>query len=796
MVFIDKFMPSDYQDKSEYNKHVLTERYNTAKALRESYSQMYQEITHLRNNLQDYRGEQDNHPELQMSEEDRIRYNNMIEDRYLALKSIQENTTYPSEYGHTIRPFFENDAAEQIRLSCQYIISGSRHLKQYHLGRTSCLKIDEEVLEGDELYDYNSNTDYISNTAKSIRIIDITKTNQAILTTGEEHNLKKGQKIFIGGISEESMINVNNQRFKVGEIISKTEFYLEDNAGNKIDSRSFKSYNDLDKGYVLPDPKPSTTGFNFIESILKDSEKALVTTTTNHKLKDGSYVKIRGVADQHNEMIQSTSVKIKNQTKILKDELTTFEITTPDEYILQDSFKVGDTIWLSDSNTNVNRSSLNNVGIIKYISTPNSIIFSEPIYQTARINDYIFFSSLESKDSVASISKCIRKCTDSIYVNFANQIPNNSYLVAKSKKSNTPKIIGVSKYSYLVCTKSLFNCNLEPGETGYITTSRDLSSKLIDGSIIYSSDNFNNWVARVVSVNGDTRIHGNLKLENLSKYNLKNCPIYLSKVKLHHVSVDDLDKRDLVFVLKSPHCNMQIVNNVNSQHTYLTVSDNPRILKNGDYIFSVNPTSNVYNGIIFYHGIKSSHSSYYKFKVHGNQNITIPSLSNLYKGDNLGSVLNDKIFQIVYNDNKSFYLLDSNKKFVSTEFLSSSYNQFLEIGNGILENILKFNYKILYFNKLDAINEKLTYGDKSRKFIFDSNHVKNQEVLEGHIYLIPKMNNKDLLDGRQSASILARNVNNCENILSILANNCNTCERALNRICEIAKMLKVQIDYD
>ena len=110
MVFIDRFTPSEYQDKNEFNKHVLTERYNTAKALRESYSHMYQEMSNLRNNLQDYKGEQENHPELQMSEEDRIRYNNMIEDRYLALKSIQENTTYPSEYGHIVRPFFENDA--------------------------------------------------------------------------------------------------------------------------------------------------------------------------------------------------------------------------------------------------------------------------------------------------------------------------------------------------------------------------------------------------------------------------------------------------------------------------------------------------------------------------------------------------------------------------------------------------------------------------------------------------------------------------------------------------------------
>jgi hypothetical protein len=796
MVFIDRFTPTEFQNKNEFNQHVLTERYNTAKALRESYSQMYQEISNLRNNLQDYKGEQENHPELQMSEEDRIRYNNMIEDRYLALKTIQENTIYPSEYGHTVRPFSENDASEQIRLSCQYMISGSRHLKQYHLGRTSCMKIDEEMKDGDELLDYNSTSNYISNKADTLVINNISRTTQAVLTTTSEHGFTRGQKIFIGGIPEESMINLNNQRFKVGEVISNTEFYLEDNNCNKIDSTRFKEYDSLLKGYVLPDPDPSCSGFNFIESISKDKDSALVTTKSNHHFKDGDFIKIRGVADQHSELIQSTAVKVKNQTKILKDELTTFEITTPDEYVLQDSFKVGDTIWLSDTNTNVDRSLLNNVGIVKYISTPNSIIFNQPIHQTASLNNYVFYSSLESKESIAQISRCTRECSDSIYVNYVTQIPNNSYLVAKSRDSHLPKIIGVSEYSYLTYSKAKFICNLEPGETNYVATSRDLSSKLIEGSVIYSNDNFNSWVARVVSINGDTRIKGNLKLENLSKYNLRNCFIYLSKVKLHHGTADNLDKRDLIFVLKSPNCNMQIVNNVNSQHTFLTVSDNPRIFKNGDYIFSVNPLSNVYNGIIFYHGIKFNHSSYYKFKIQGNQDITIPSSTNLYKGDNLGSILNDRIFQIVYNDNKSFYLLDFDKKFVSTEFLSSSYNEKNQIGNGLIENILKFNYKKFYINKLDAVNEKLAYGDKCKKFTFDSNYVKNQLVLEGHIYLIPKMNNKNLLDGRQTASVLARNVNNCENILSILANNCNTCERALNRIVEIAKMVKIKIDYD
>ena len=77
--------------------------------------------------------EQDNQPELATVESDRIRYNNEIENRYLALKSIQLNTSYPNEYGHTIRPFSENKAAEQLRLHCNYMVSGSHHFKQYLL---------------------------------------------------------------------------------------------------------------------------------------------------------------------------------------------------------------------------------------------------------------------------------------------------------------------------------------------------------------------------------------------------------------------------------------------------------------------------------------------------------------------------------------------------------------------------------------------------------------------------------------------------------------------------------------
>ena len=49
MPFNTKFTPSNYQDRDQYNESVLNESYTTVKSLRESYSNLYQEFTNLRN---------------------------------------------------------------------------------------------------------------------------------------------------------------------------------------------------------------------------------------------------------------------------------------------------------------------------------------------------------------------------------------------------------------------------------------------------------------------------------------------------------------------------------------------------------------------------------------------------------------------------------------------------------------------------------------------------------------------------------------------------------------------------
>ena len=179
MPFNTKFTPSQYQDRDQYNEHVLNERYATVKALRESYSHLYQEFTTLRNNMQDFKGEQANQPELATSEADVNRYNNELENRYMAMKSIQLNTTYPNEYGHMVKPFSENVATEQIRLNCHYMISGSHMFKNYHLAKTSCINLAGDIVALDIKNELNTADSGVSLVAKAFYINSLDATTPA-----------------------------------------------------------------------------------------------------------------------------------------------------------------------------------------------------------------------------------------------------------------------------------------------------------------------------------------------------------------------------------------------------------------------------------------------------------------------------------------------------------------------------------------------------------------------------------------------------------------------------------------
>ena len=250
MPFNTKFTPSQYQDRDQYNEHVLNERYATVKALRESYSHIYQELSNLRNNLQDYKAEQDNQPELATSEADRIRYNNEVENRYLALKSIQLNTSYPDEYGHTIRPFSENRASEQIRLHCHYMISGSHHFKQYHLAKTSCLELNQDNV-GEAIKDYDTTVDSDYMKAGTTPFTDVTFaaagntrsgsaiTAAGLFTTASAHGLVVGDKVFFQNITGQNgdgdePATYKNQDFVVLTVDSTTTFTISATNGGSV----------------------------------------------------------------------------------------------------------------------------------------------------------------------------------------------------------------------------------------------------------------------------------------------------------------------------------------------------------------------------------------------------------------------------------------------------------------------------------------------------------------------------------------------------------------------------------
>lgn len=302
MPFNTKFTPSQYQDRDQYNEHVLNERYATVKALRESYSHIYQELSNLRNNLQDYKAEQDNQPELATSEADRIRYNNEVENRYLALKSIQLNTSYPDEYGHTIRPFSENKAAEQLRLHCHYMISGSHHFKQYHLAKTSCIELNQDAV-GEKVKEYNSNaanmktgnlhvTDFaITPTARAFNETTSLGVADALLqagtfTTSADHGLVLGDQLFCYVCQDDtggSLADVGtfkNKAFYVNSIPTTKKFTLSETLG----------------GATVAPSETITAGKKQIFSFFRrgDNEKVVLTMVAAHGLSAGDSVHLSG----------------------------------------------------------------------------------------------------------------------------------------------------------------------------------------------------------------------------------------------------------------------------------------------------------------------------------------------------------------------------------------------------------------------------------------------------------------------------------------------------------------------
>lgn len=82
-----------------------------------------------------------------------------------------------------------------------------------------------------------------------IGINGVTKANPAVLTTASNHGYSVGDIIYINGVGNSSMKQLNNQYFRVGAKTSNT-ITLQTEGGSNIDSRSYNTYSSSSSDYV------------------------------------------------------------------------------------------------------------------------------------------------------------------------------------------------------------------------------------------------------------------------------------------------------------------------------------------------------------------------------------------------------------------------------------------------------------------------------------------------------------------------------------------------------------------
>ena len=141
----NKFIPDSTKSIQEQNKSNFQEKYNTILSLRDSYSNFLNELTDLKHHLTDFLGELSNLCQKELNNSDRIRYNALLKDRYLALKTIHDTTILEKDYGKDIYPFKDSlDASCAINIDFNWISKGNKMQSNYAC-RLAIFKIHEAL---------------------------------------------------------------------------------------------------------------------------------------------------------------------------------------------------------------------------------------------------------------------------------------------------------------------------------------------------------------------------------------------------------------------------------------------------------------------------------------------------------------------------------------------------------------------------------------------------------------------------------------------------------------------------
>ena len=141
----NKFVPDDCKSILEQNKENFQEKYDSLLSLRDSYSNILSELTDLRDNLSDFAGEQSNLNFKKLNDSDRIRYNALIKDRYLSLKTIHDTTILDKQYGGVSYPFKDSiNASTAINIDFNWISKGNKVQSNYAC-RLAIFKICEAI---------------------------------------------------------------------------------------------------------------------------------------------------------------------------------------------------------------------------------------------------------------------------------------------------------------------------------------------------------------------------------------------------------------------------------------------------------------------------------------------------------------------------------------------------------------------------------------------------------------------------------------------------------------------------